>query len=160
MNTEAVAYKKQILNPLMFSMGMLRRLPSVVFWGIRVSEIDKDVCKVTLPYSWRTQNPFKSIYFAAMAGAGELATGALCQLMLKGRPAHSMLVVDMKAEFYKKSSTKIVFTCDQGSEVSDLLDTLNNIGDSGQLTMVATGTNTHGETTGKIYVTWSFKRKE
>ncbi|PZX55821.1 DUF4442 domain-containing protein [Algoriphagus chordae] len=154
----ALAYQKKMSNPLYFWFGMLIKLPSAIFWKFRIKTLDAEKCIVTIPYSWRTQNPFKSIYFAAMAGAAELSTGALCQLAIADLGKHSMLVVDFRAEYYKKANQKITFTCDQGQELLALLGTLQP-NDTSKLMMVSTGKNPQGEAVAKFYVTWSFKRK-
>ncbi len=120
--------------------------------------LDREKCLVSITYFWRSQNPFKSIYFAALAGAAELSTGALCQLALAGKGAFSMLVVNFRAEFSKKANTKTTFTCEQGAEVFDLVASLNP-GESKQITMVSYGKNTSGEDVAQFFITWSFKRK-
>jgi hypothetical protein len=159
LNDAARSYIKKMMNPLYFWFGMLLKLPSAVFWRFRMKSLSLETCEVTIPYFWRSQNPFKSIYFAAMAGAAELSTGALCQLSQAGKGKFSMLVVDFRAEYYKKANEKITFRCDQGLELNKLIDSLN-VGDSGKLTMISSGTNPQGEEVAKFFVTWSFKRKE
>ncbi|HCX74524.1 MAG TPA: DUF4442 domain-containing protein, partial [Algoriphagus sp.] len=109
-------------------------------------------------FFWRSQNPFRSIYFAALAGAAELSTGALCQLALAGKGKFSMLVVDFRAEYSKKADTKITFSCDQGLELFDLIEKMT-VGDTNQLTMISKGKNKNGNEVARFYVTWSFKRK-
>ena len=137
---------------------MLFKLPTAVFWRLKMVQLDRQHCVVSIPYFWRSQNPFKSIYFAALAGAAELSTGALCQLALAGQGAFSMLVVDFRAEYSKKASTKTTFSCEQGAEVFDLVASLNP-GESKQITMVSYGKNTAGEEVARFFITWSFKRK-
>lgn len=155
---EALAYQRKMSNPLYFWFGMLIKLPSAIFWKFRIKKLDAEKCIVTIPYSWRTQNPFKSIYFAAMAGAAELSTGALCQLAICGLGKYSMLVVDFRAEYFKKANQKITFTCLQGQELFSILEALQP-NDTGKLTMISTGKNPQGEEVARFYVTWSFKRK-
>lgn len=159
MNEKSKQYQQQALNPLLFKLGMLRKLPSVAFWGITIATLDETQCEVRIPFTWRTQNPFGSIYFGALSGAAELSTGALCQMMIKGRGDYSMLVVGFNAEFFKKATTTITFTCVQGQELARLLDSLVHKGDIGRLEMTATGRNTSGEIIGIAKIDWSFKRK-
>lgn len=113
---------------------------------------------MTVPYFWRSQNPFKSIYFAALAGAAELSTGALGQFAIAGKGQFSMLVVDFRAEYSKKANAKITFSCEQGLELFSMIDGLK-IGESAQITMISTGKTQADETVAKFFVTWSFKRK-
>ena len=154
----ALAYQKKMMNPFIFWWAMLFKLPTAVFWRLKMVHLDGEKCLVSIPYFWRSQNPFKSIYFAALAGAAELSTGALCQLALVGKGAFSMLVVDFRAEFSKKANTKTTFSCEQGAEVFDLVESLNP-GESKQITMLSYGKNTSGEEVARFFITWSFKRK-
>jgi len=153
-------YIATLLNPLKFRLWMFMKLPSAYFWGLRVLKLDMNECAVTIPYSWNTKNPFQSIYFAALAGSGELATGALGQLAIMERGSIAMLVVDFRAEFLKKANQKTTFTCEQGAAVNQLLDTLKQPGDSGKITLIATGKNPAGEEVAKMHVTWSFKKRK
>ena len=154
----ALAYQKKMMNPIIFWWAMLFKLPTAVFWRLKMVHLDGEKCLVSIPYFWRSQNPFKSIYFAALAGAAELSTGALCQLALVGKGAFSMLVVDFRAEFSKKANTKTTFSCEQGAEVFNLVESLNP-GESKQITMLSYGKNTSGEEVARFFITWSFKRK-
>ena len=158
LSPEALSYQKKMCNPLIFWFAMLVKLPTAVFWRLKMVRLDRQQCVVSIPYFWRSQNPFKSIYFAALAGAAELSTGALCQLALAGKGSFSMLVVDFRAEYSKKANTKIQFTCEQGAELFSLIDTLKP-GETNQLTMRSVGKNKSGEEVARFFITWSFKRK-
>jgi hypothetical protein len=158
MTPEAEKYLSRMNNPFIFWWAMLFKLPSVVFWRIKIKKITPEECWVTIPYFWRSQNPFNSIYFAAMAGAAELSTGALCQLAMAGKGKFSMLVVDFRAEYHKKANQKITFVCNQGIELTQVLNNLTS-GATDTLTMISTGTNPDGEVVARFYVKWSFKKK-
>lgn len=155
---ERLEYQKKMTNPLIFWFAMLFKLPSAVFWRLKIKTLDQNKCEVSIPYFWRSQNPFRSIYFAALAGAGELSTGAFCQMAIAGKGKFSMLVVDFKAEFHKKADQKILLTCDQGQELFALIDSME-VNDTATLTMVSTGRNPSGEMVARFFITWSFKRK-
>lgn len=159
MHLKSIEYQKKVLNPWIFRTGMFFRLPSVFFWGIIVRSLDEKQCKLTLPYSWRTQNPFKSIYFAALAGAAELSTGALCQLHLAGRSPHSMLVVHFQMEYLKKAASLITLSCYQGDDLKFFLDSLTAKGQTGTFKMLSTARDISGDIVAQAYLTWSFKLK-
>lgn len=158
LSKEALSYQKKMTNPFIFWFAMLLNLPSAIFWRLRIRTLTQEKCEVSIPFFWRSQNPFRSIYFAALAGAAELSTGALCQLALAGKGQFSMLVVDFRAQYSKKANTKITFSCDQGLALFELIESLEP-NQSAQLTMISIGTNTSGEEVARFYVTWSFKRK-
>jgi hypothetical protein len=157
---KSLEYQKKVLNPWLFKIGLGIKLPSVVWWGISIKSLGADKCEVVLPFNWRSQNPFNSIYFSALAGAAELSTGALCQMYIVGLGDFSMLVTGFRAEFYKKANTTTTFTCDQGMALFTLLSSMEKPGDTGELEMIATGTNTADEIVAKAFVKWSFKRKK
>jgi len=45
-----------------------------------VRELDSERCAVTVPYGWRTTNPFRSTYFAALGMAASAGTRPDCCL--------------------------------------------------------------------------------
>jgi len=158
LNPVAKSYQSKMVNPFIFWWAMLFKLPSAVFWRLKVKTLNLERCEITIPYFWRSQNPFRSIYFAALAGAGELSTGLLCQLALAGKGEFSMLVVGFQAEFHKKANQRIIFVCDQGEEINNLIIGLKPQ-ETDTITLVSKGINQDGQIVAKIFVTWSFKRK-
>jgi len=157
MSKESV--RRRLLNPWLFKLWMWRRLPSVGFWGVKVVDIDDSKCVIKLPFTWSTQNPFNSIYFSALNGAAELSTGLLCQYVLSDLGSFSMLVTGFKAEFYKKSTSTILFTCHQGEELNNVLQNLKSKGDTATLMMISEGHNKDGQKVAQMEITWSFKKK-
>ncbi|MFT4535252.1 MAG: hypothetical protein ACJA1A_000524 [Saprospiraceae bacterium] len=134
-------------------------LPSVIFWGIRIKGITLHKCVVTIPYSWRTKNPFNSMYFAAQAGAAELSTGILVKASLQGRGKWSMYVTGFKAEYGITAKSRVTFTCEVGDELEKLIAEIERAGNPQEITLVSTGKNLYGEMVSKFYITWSLKKK-
>ena len=159
LTSEARKYLNDIRSNGKIRLYFLKNLPTAFWWGLKVVEVTAEHCKVSIPFNWRTQNPFNSIYFAALAGAGELATGTLANMARLGKGSISMLVVDQRAEFFKKANGKTFFTCNQGSEVQRVVDEAIATGEGRTITMTATGRNQDGETLCKIHITWSFKQR-
>lgn len=153
------AYMRQMRSPFAFRWFLLWKLPSVLFWGARVSHLDEGSCQIKLPYSWRTKNPFRSIYFAALSGAAELSSGALCMYYLQGAGAYSMLITGFEADFLKKANQTITFTCADGLLVDQLIKSLNQPGQTGSLKMTVNALNEHNEEVARFRISWSFKRK-
>jgi len=97
----------------------MAKLPLAWFAGLRVRHLDAARCEVVVPRGWRTQNPFRSTYFAAQAMAAELSTGALAMAAVQGAGAPvSMLVTEMRASFGKKAVADAVFTCEDGGLIA------------------------------------------
>jgi len=143
-----------------FGWFLLYKLPAAFFSGVRVIEIDEKKCVTVVPFRWLTQNPFRSTYFASLAMAAEMSTGALALSNVYRRtPAVSMLVTRMEASFYKKAKGAIFFTCEQGHEFESAINDAVATGTPCHLTSQSTGINKDGEVVAAFSFTWSFKAK-
>jgi hypothetical protein len=158
---EMLQRKADLNNSLKMWGYLLLKLPAAWFMGIRVGFVDFDCAEATLPMAWRSQNPFRSIYFAALCGAGELSTGVLVLLALAQFPNKkiSMLVTHIEANFYKKATTQTTFRCEQGVEVAEVIRQAVATGDGKTLAMKAVGRSTSGEIVAEVTIHWSFKCK-
>src|SRR3982750_1079355 len=105
MPSAAHEFIRSMKHPVKFRMFLFLKLPSAFLAGVRIKDINEHACSVTVPYKWLSQNPFRSTYFACLAMAAEMSTGALAMAHLyKRKPAVSMLVVKMEAEYFKKAT--------------------------------------------------------
>ena len=96
----------------------IKDLPTLWWWGVRVEQATPASVGVSVPYGWRTQNPFQSTYFAAQSGAAELSTGLLVLLAAQGESRRiSTLVVNFEAQFTKKATERVTYTCQMGEEI-------------------------------------------
>jgi hypothetical protein len=152
-------YRKSMLSWFKQRLFLFTKLPSAWFMGFRVKDITTEKCEVTLPYSWWSQNPFKSVYFAAQAAAAELSTGALAMLGLQGQPPVSMLVADVKGEFLKKANKKITFVCIDAPKIFNAIAETLSTGEGISITVESIGTQEDGVVVSRFYFTWSFKAK-
>lgn len=159
MNTAKRRFLKRVTNRWKISMFFLAKLPSVVFWGIRIKNVSDISCSITIPYGWRTRNPFNSMYFAAQAGAAELSTGLLVQASFQGKGKWSMYVTGFRAEYGVTAKSMVTFTCNDGAKLNDLISNIENTGVPQEIVMEATGHNTEGAMVSKFYITWSLKKK-
>lgn len=150
----------QLANSSKFQFFLLRKLPSAYFSGVRLRALTEDTCEVTVPFKWFSQNPFRSTYFACLAMAAELSTGALAMAhVYKRKPAVSMLVVKMEAEYFKKATDVTMFTCTDGKEFRKAIITAIETGQPQTLTAHSEGKNLAGDLVARFTITWSFKAK-
>ncbi len=145
-------------SPFKMKMYFFKQLPSLFFWGVRVEKIDKNRAEISIKYGWRTQNPFRSIYFSALAGTAELSTGLLALLAIE-KANVSMLVVGMQARFMKKAKGKIVFICEQGEQIFSAVKKAIDSGEGQEVLVISKGYNEHGEIVAEFDILWSFKRR-
>ena len=147
-------------HPVKFRMFLFFKLPSAYFSGVRLRDIDDSRCRVTVPFKWFSQNPFKSTYFACLAMAAEMSTGLLGLMQLhKRKPAVSMLVIGLEAKYYKKATGRTSFVCEDGALFEKAVEESIATGEGRVIKAKSVGKNKDGETVAEFYITWSFKAK-
>jgi acyl-coenzyme A thioesterase PaaI-like protein len=147
-------------HPVRFRMFLFWKLPSAYFSGIRIRDMDEDHCAVTVPYKWFSQNPFRSVYFACLAMAAEMSTGALAMAHLpNGKQRVSMLVTSLHASYFKKATGLTCFTCEQGRQIKEAIQKAIDTGEPQQVTAKSTGKNEHDEVVAEFTIEWSFKSR-
>jgi hypothetical protein len=160
MNPHTAAFIRLMKHPVKFRMFLLSKLPSAYFTGVRVREADEKKCVVSVPYKWFSKNPFRSTYFASLAMAAEMSTGALSMAHLyKRKPSVSMLLVKLEAEYYKKATRLTTFTCEDGDLIRQTIEDSIATGEAKSVRARSTGTNEHGEVVAQFFITWSFKAR-
>lgn len=143
-----------------FRFYLLSKLPSAYFSGLRVEEITATRCSVSVPLRWFSQNPFRSIYFACLGMAGEIATGLLAMAHLhRLNPAVSMLVTHCEADFVKKATDVATFTCEDGEVLRAAIAESVRTGQGQTVAVRSVGRNRAGERVAEFVFTWSFKPK-
>ncbi len=152
-------YISNVTNPIKFSLGMLKHLPSLFFWGVKVKALSEDKSEVSIKHRWSNKNPFGSIYFSALAGSAELSTGILVQLHIQGTAQYSMLVVESTAKFLKKAKGEITFICDQGVFVKESIEKLNAENPSGTFVLYSKAIDDSGTEIANFSYVWSVKKK-
>ncbi len=161
MASAANEFIQSMKHPVKFRMFLFLKLPSAFLAGVRIKDITEQACSVTVPYKWLSQNPFRSTYFACLAMAAEMSTGALAMAHLyKRKPPVSMLVTKLAAEYYKKAVGRTVFTCEEGDQLNATIEKAIATGEGQEFTACSTGKNEAGEVVAVFFITWSFKAKK
>ena len=155
---------KKFHQPILFLMlkrfFLFQKLPAAFFSGLRMVHFDATTCTVKIKYSWFSQNPFKSIYFAVEAMAAELCSGMLAfGQVYKRNPKISMLVVKMEVNFIKKATGTILFTCEDGAMIQSAINESIETGEGKTIVCISKGKNSANETVAEFLITWSFKAK-
>ncbi|HMR91700.1 MAG TPA: DUF4442 domain-containing protein [Chitinophagaceae bacterium] len=154
-------FLKLVRSPLKFRLFLLAKLPSAFFAGVRVRELTEESCRVSVPYKWFSQNPFRSTYFACLAMAGEMSTGILGMAYIHQRkPPVSMLVTGLTATYHKKATGRTYFTCHDGPLFQKTVEDAVQTGEPRTVTATSTGLNEAGELIAVFEITWSFKSKQ
>jgi hypothetical protein len=160
MSGQARDFYRLVKHPFQFRLYLLFNIPSAFFSGIRIKQIDEGGCIVSVPYQWFSKNPFRSTYFACLAMAAEMFTGALPMALLKKKtPPVSMLVIHMEAEYFKKATSRTIFICKDGAQIKETIHNAIASGLAQTFAATATGHNEKGEKIAVFKFTWSFKVK-
>jgi hypothetical protein len=89
-----------------------------------------------------------------------MSTGLLAMAHLyQANPAVSMLVVRLEADFFKKASERIFFTCADGAAFYEAVNGTLSDAMSRTVRAKATGRNSRGEVVAEFFITWSLKAK-
>lgn len=160
MNPRAQKFVSRMRSPIMFNLFLLAKLPLAWVAGCRIERVDTDGCQVTLPYGWRSQNPFNSIYFAAQSMAAEMSTGVLALLAIENSgQSVAMLVGELEGGFTKKADRNVTFTCSDGDKMFAAVAETCRTGEPVTVRMETVGRMADGTEVSRFYFTWSLKRR-
>lgn len=159
-NPKAAKLASRLKNPFLLRGFMLAKLPLALVAGLRVRELDPGRCVTTIPYGWRSTNPFRSTYFAALAMAAEMSTGALAMLATELAEAPvALIIVNLEASFEKKAQALTTFTCEEGRKAFDAVAETVRTGEPATARMETVGRSPDGTVVARFAFTWSFKRR-
>ena len=155
----AAAFRRQVLNPLKLRLFMLQKLPMAWLAGLRLTQLTPEAATVTVRYKYLTQNPFRSVYFACLAMAAELASGIQAMMHVQAGGSASMLVVGVQADFTKKAVGLISFTCPDGAAIAQAIAESRATGEGRTAVCTSTGMDEAGDVVAVFRFTWSFRAK-
>lgn len=139
---------------------MFFKLPSAWWSGVRLKYMDNTKAIATVKHRWVNQNPFKSMFWAIQGMAAELATGAMVssQIAESGQRI-SMLVQNNTANFTKKATGRITFTCEDGHLIKEALSKTIATGEGQTIWMKSVGVNTDGVVVSTFKFEWTVRLK-
>ncbi|KPM30257.1 Hypothetical protein I595_3667 [Croceitalea dokdonensis DOKDO 023] len=148
------------ISPRKFNTFIFFKLPSAWWCGVRLKYMDEQKAVATVTHRWVNQNPFKSMFWAVQGMAAELVTGAMVsdQIQKSGKKI-SMLVQNNTANFSKKATGKITFTCEDGHLIHDAIQKTIATGQGQTLWMRSVGVNTHGLVVSTFNFEWTVRLK-
>ena len=148
-------------NTSKFNTFLFFKLPSAWWCGVRLRHLDERRSVTTVTHRWINQNPFKSMFWAVQGMAAELSTGAMVmhQIRKSGKKI-SMLVQNNNANFSKKATGKITFTCEDGHLIAKALEKTIETGEGQKFWMKSVGVNQDGVVVSTFNFEWTIKLKQ
>jgi hypothetical protein len=145
-------------NPIKLKLFFITKLPMALLAGLSVVSLHQHAASIAIQYGYLTKNPFKSLYFACLAMAAELASGVLVLTAVdQSNKAVSTLVTAMGAEFLKKGIGKVVFTCEDGEAIAKAIQLSITTQQGVVVQTTSTGKDEHGDIVAVFNITWSLK---
>ena len=159
-NDKSERVRRRLLKPWNFRMYLWAKLPLAACAGLKLRRLEADGCTVSLPGGWRTQNPFRSTYFAAQMMAAEMSTGAPAMVLVEGAPASVALILrEVRAVFNKKIAGTSLYTFADVAGLRDAVERAAGQPDETRYTAQVLATTLDGAPASEFEVTWSFKRR-
>ena len=94
------------------------RVPSLLFLGPRVLELDEEGCALRIPLGLRTKNHLGSLYVGVLCAGADLASGLNAAWLIFTRHRRVKLSFkDLHAEFLKRADGDVVFRSRDGARV-------------------------------------------
>ncbi len=132
-------------------------MPAAWFAGLRMDKLDNESCVTSLPGGWRTQNPFKTMYWAVQGMGAELATGAAPFAMSRSMPEKlRMFVVGTEAKFVKRAKGRITFTCNDVNAAREAIEESMKSGEPVECDFASIGTDASGDIVSEWVFKWNF----
>lgn len=159
-NSNALKFAKGANSVFRFRSLMFFQIPLIWFSGIKVKAFDRNSCTVKLPFTRSTQNPFRSVYFAAQSMAAELSTGLIlmAETIETGKKC-AMLVTAMSATFIKKADATIYFTCSPNDIIINAIKSAIEKNEPVKFILMSEGKMEDGTLVASFEFEWSVKFK-
>lgn len=152
---------RKVTNGFLFSFYLIRSLPMGWIAGLRIKELSAEKCVTTIPFKFLNKNPFKSTYFAVQSMAAELSTATGCLLAVQDqKPSIAFIIVDLKANFVKKATGRVFFTCEDVGNAFIAVEKCIETGESTLAHFKTVGKMKDGTIVSEFEFTWSFKQRQ
>ncbi|RXJ74664.1 DUF4442 domain-containing protein [Veronia nyctiphanis] len=149
------------LENLKLKIFSLAKIPMISYCKSKLIYIDEQKVQIMLPLTRRTKNHHNSMYMGALAVGADIAGGYLAYYKTrKENKKVSLAFKSMKGEFLKRPEADVVFTCDQGDVIDNMLEETFRTGQriNKDVEIVATCPTLHGdEPMAVIHLTLSLK---
>lgn len=96
-----------------------------LIWYVRpaVLELNENVCRLRIRLRRRTKNHLGSMYLGALAVGADLAGGLIALHLTRSQALPVTLVFkDFQAEFLKRAEGDVVFTCENGPAIREMIE--------------------------------------
>lgn len=144
---------------LLMKLFGLTQVPLLFAVRPKVIELSDTRCVVCLPFKRRVKNHLGSVYFGAQAIGADTCVGMLAMDKIqKSQKNISLVFKDFKANFIKRAVGEMLFICDDGKAITELVNEVIETKERRHKTIKAHG-RVHGEIVSEFELTLSLKEK-
>ena len=99
------------------------KIPLIAHIRPVVEQLDEERCVIRFPLCRRTKNHLDSMYFGALCIGADLSGGiiAMQEIRRSGQKIH-FVFKDFQADFLKRAEGDVVFTCEEGEALKELVE--------------------------------------
>jgi acyl-coenzyme A thioesterase PaaI-like protein len=98
------------------------KIPLIAWLRPRVEELSDSHCVLRFPHGRRSRNHLNSVYFGVLCVGADCAGGLIAMRTIQQRGNKVAFVFkDFHAEFLKRAEGDVLFTCDQGEVLRELV---------------------------------------
>jgi acyl-coenzyme A thioesterase PaaI-like protein len=134
----AVKYLKETAFIRLFG---LIKIPLLAFISPTVVELTEETCAIKVPLNWRTKNHLGSMYFGVLSAGADVAGGLIAMRLIQQSPHKVALVFkDFYANFKKRATGDVIFRCDQGEKINELVQRTIESGEREEMSVNVTAT--------------------
>ncbi len=157
-DAKLVSELKGLKRRMRFRLFTSLSMPAAAFVGLRINRIDRTTCVTALPGGWRTQNPFRTMYWAVQGMGAELATGAAPFAMSRSMPEKlRMFVVGVEGTFTKRAKGKVTFICEDVEMTRKAIEESLATGESVNCNLKSIGHDSSGDVVSEWVFKWNFR---
>ncbi len=148
---------------LMIRIFGLMKIPLISYVKPSVVAVDEEKIVVKIPFRRRNRNHLNSIYFGSLCVGADCTGGLLAMKYIEQQPERIALVFkDFQADFLKRAEDDTFFVCEQGREISALVEQASRVEKRQEMAVKVTATvptRFGDEPVAKFSMTLSLKRK-
>ena len=153
-----------LITSLKFRIFAWLKIPLIGFLRPKIEVLNDTQCKLRIPLTRRSKNHLNCMYFGALSAGADVAGGVIAlQHIMKSKEKISFVFKEFHAEFLKRAEGDVIFTCNDGGVLEDLVKRTISSGEreEAQVNVVATCPSKLGETpVAKFQLTISLKKQK
>ena len=114
---------EKLPNTAQLRMFGVAKIPLMFLVNPSVEELSKNTCKVKIPLNYITRNHLKSMYFGSLAIGADTVVALFALEIIKEYQDLKIVPIfkDLKADFLKRAEADVVFECDAGEQIRNMI---------------------------------------